>query len=287
MALIYRHRRALNNLFSNENCYSPYLSSYLFNIKSAQVPESLEQVDHWFNEDLNENQKLAVLKMLSAPNIALVQGPPGTGKTTVIAEACLQFAERNHRILLASQSHDALDNALSRIKNHPQLRAIRLANDESRITDGGKAFTGAAVLAKQYTALKSFVGQKYLNRKTQLETGIDELNTWINETAFLIDDFSIIDKQIAAAQEQMAVNSQHLKTLEQEQRQERFLDLKLNEQSKIAQFLDQAINNCQNIINYQNVDLQLLLLENQSSFNLVNLSLSDQPWFNHLATNLS
>lgn len=85
----------------------------------------------------------------------------------------------------------------------------------------------------------------------------------------------------------MAVNSQHLKTLEQEQRQERFLDLKLNEQSKIAQFLDQAINNCQNIINYQNVDLQLLLLENQSSFNLVNLSLSDQPWFNHLATNLS
>ena len=285
LALISRHRRALNNLFSNENCYSPYLSSYLFNIKSAQVPESLEQVDHWFNEDLNENQKLAVLKMLSAPNIALVQGPPGTGKTTVIAEACLQFAERNHRILLASQSHDALDNALSRIKNHPQLRAIRLANDESRITDGGKAFTGAAVLAKQYTALKSFVGQKYLNRKTQLETGIDELNTWINETAFLIDDFSIIDKQIAAAQEQMAVNSQHLKTLEQEQRQERFLDLKLNEQSKIAQFLDQALNNCQNIINYQNVDLQLLLLEPQSSFNLVNLSLSDQPWFDHLATN--
>lgn len=36
--------------------------------------------------------------MLSAPDLCLIQGPPGTGKTTVIAEAILQFAQRqkNH-----------------------------------------------------------------------------------------------------------------------------------------------------------------------------------------------
>lgn len=65
--------------------------------------------------------------MLSAPDICLIQGPPGTGKTTVIAEACFQFARRGETVLLASQAHDALDNALSRLQDNPEVRAIRLA----------------------------------------------------------------------------------------------------------------------------------------------------------------
>ena len=39
LALIGRHERTVKNLSQNENCYSPYLSSYLFDITKAQVPK--------------------------------------------------------------------------------------------------------------------------------------------------------------------------------------------------------------------------------------------------------
>ena len=159
LALIARHRSAVRSLKTNEGCYAPYLSSYLFDIKGAHQPEVIEPVTRWFNTELNNNQKLAVRKMLAAPNICLIQGPPGTGKTTVIAEACAQFARRNQRVLLASQSHDALDNALARLENHPHLRALRLAGNIKRITPSGREFTGPEVLVRQYRALADHAGQ--------------------------------------------------------------------------------------------------------------------------------
>lgn len=149
LTLTSRHRRAVKNLMKNESCYSPYLSSYLFDIQHAKQPDSISEITEWENPNLNEKQKSAVQKMLAAPDICLIQDPPGTGKTTVIAEACLQFAKRGETVLLASQAHDALDNALSRLQNNPNLRAIRLARNAGRITDEGKEFTGESVLEKQ------------------------------------------------------------------------------------------------------------------------------------------
>ena len=126
-ALLKRQERSIHNLKQNENCYSPYLSSYLVDITQAKEPHRILEVDHWYNDQLNPAQQSAVKKMLSAPDLCLIQGPPGTGKTTVIAEAILQFTKQGQTVLLASQAHDAIDNALSRIKNKPELRAIRLA----------------------------------------------------------------------------------------------------------------------------------------------------------------
>ncbi len=45
----------------------------------------------------------------------MIQGPPGTGKTTVIAELCYQTVLRGGKVLLASQSNLAVDNALKQI----------------------------------------------------------------------------------------------------------------------------------------------------------------------------
>lgn len=156
LTLIDRHRRAVRNLMQGENCYSPNLATYLFDITKARQPKKtfLPTSITWENKNLNKAQQDAVLKMLQAPDICLIQGPPGTGKTTVIAEACVQFAKRGQSVLLASQSHDALDNALARLHNHPDLRAIRLASSLNRITSDGKNFSGSQLLVKQYQALK-------------------------------------------------------------------------------------------------------------------------------------
>ncbi len=197
LALLDRHKRAVSNLRQNEGCYAPYLSNYLFDINNANEPNNIEEIKEWENNNLNDNQKLAVQKMLSAPDICLIQGPPGTGKTTVIAEACLQFAKRGETVLLASQAHDALDNALSRLENNPNLRAIRLAKDESRITDDGKEFTGINVLEKQYTALKNYVVDEYLKPQENLNEEIKKVDTWLKNAEFINSDLKQLRNQYA------------------------------------------------------------------------------------------
>lgn len=192
LALVGRHRRAVNNLCQNEGCYAPYLSSYLFDITNANQPTKTPEIMEWENQNLNEKQKLAVQKMLAAPDICLIQGPPGTGKTTVIAEACLQFAKRGESVLLASQAHDALDNALSRLKENPNLRAIRLARYANRITDDGKEFTGENVLIKQYVALRNYVTREYLKPHDDLNAKIEESTDWLNQAGYAAYDLKML-----------------------------------------------------------------------------------------------
>lgn len=195
LALVNRHRRAVRNLMQNESCYAPYLSSYLFDIKNANQPDEIPEIVEWENKELNEKQKSAVQKMLAAPDICLIQGPPGTGKTTVIAEACLQFAKRGEKVLLASQAHDALDNALARLQNNPNLRALRLAKNQNRITDDGKEFTGDNLLNKHYEALQHHVEREYLAPQKEIQSQIDKRAKWLSEAVYVVDDLERLRKQ--------------------------------------------------------------------------------------------
>ena len=95
------------------------LDQWLFDIRKARLPKKIETIIGWQNPDINEKQKEAVEKILSAPDVCLIQGPPGTGKTTVIAEAIYQFVIRNKRVLVASQANLAVDNALERLICNP------------------------------------------------------------------------------------------------------------------------------------------------------------------------
>ena len=213
MALVRRHERAVKNLQQNEGCYAPYLSSYLFDIENANQPNEIQEITEWHNQDLNDKQKSAVQKMLSAPDICLIQGPPGTGKTTVIAEACLQFAKRGETVLLASQAHDALDNALSRLQNNPELRAIRLARAKDRITDEGKEFTGESVLGKHYVSLKNYLDNEYLNPVNELATQVENLRKWKENADFIAHDLNELRQkyreQNKSVQNQKALLAQH------------------------------------------------------------------------------
>ena len=62
---------------------------------------------------------------LAAPEVYLIQGPPGTGKTTVIAELTNQLTHENQRVLIASQTNLAVDNALGRLKSKTNVRPVR------------------------------------------------------------------------------------------------------------------------------------------------------------------
>jgi len=63
---------------------------------------------------LDESQKDAIESILGLENKEplLIIGPPGTGKTRVIAKATRELARRGERVLIASHTNRAVDNAI-------------------------------------------------------------------------------------------------------------------------------------------------------------------------------
>ncbi|MDH1316117.1 AAA domain-containing protein [Shewanella xiamenensis] len=186
MSLVKRHQQALRQL-QEQGGYAPYLTDYLFEAAQVSVPQCLVPVTEWANRSLNPTQKEAVVKILSAPDLCLVQGPPGTGKTTVIAEAIVQLARRGQRVLLASQAHTAVDNALDRLGHDASLRVVRLARNESKVTEDGAAFAGHASLQRYYKALTAQTKDR-LAVWRRADEDLRLLLAWRDRAAFVLHD---------------------------------------------------------------------------------------------------
>ncbi|GAB1363982.1 hypothetical protein MASR1M32_32180 [Rhodobacter sp.] len=126
---------------------APYLMASLFNVKEAAVPAGGS--GRFVNRDiartyrLNADQEAAVEVMLATPEIAYVQGPPGTGKTTMIAAACAHFVRAGKRVLISSQTHLAVDNALERMRGDPEVRPLRLRGDDGAAREAAETAASA------------------------------------------------------------------------------------------------------------------------------------------------
>lgn len=110
-----RQRAALDAV-QYERAVRPDLGKLLVRPETAQEPYFNESIE--FSQDgLDEDKQVAVRAALGTKDFLVVEGPPGTGKTTFIAEVVQQTLLRapQARILLTSQTHVALDNALEKI----------------------------------------------------------------------------------------------------------------------------------------------------------------------------
>lgn len=204
MSLVKRHQQALRQL-QEQGGYAPYLASYLFEAAQVSVPEHLEAVTQWHRTDLNPAQKEAVVKILSAPDLCLIQGPPGTGKTTVIAEAIIQLARRGQRVLLASQAHTAVDNALNRLGHDGALRVVRLARFQDKVSEDGQPFTGNAAMQRYYTSLAE-QAENRLSAWRRTDEDLRLLQVWRERAEFVLRDErelnskrEVLENQLSAA----------------------------------------------------------------------------------------
>lgn len=102
---------------------------------SKNAAPNLRPITDW-GMDLDASKREAVELALGSTDVLLVQGPPGTGKTSFIAETVAQHLLENPRarVLIASQTHVAVDNALERLDRQGLAGLVRLAGlDESRV----------------------------------------------------------------------------------------------------------------------------------------------------------
>ncbi len=111
-----RQARAVEK-FKAQETPSSRLRELLTGASEGSVELSFGQVANFFDKSLDDAKKSVVSRFAAGADLIVTHGPPGTGKTKLIVELVRQAIKSNSecRILLASQTHVALDNALERL----------------------------------------------------------------------------------------------------------------------------------------------------------------------------
>lgn len=77
--------------------------------------------------NLNTEQRDAVNSMLKFYPIHVLQGPPGTGKTIVLAATAIAASLMNREVVIISNTHQAVNNALMRISQlNPNIPLFKI-----------------------------------------------------------------------------------------------------------------------------------------------------------------
>ncbi|MDR5743950.1 AAA domain-containing protein [Caballeronia sp. LZ029] len=153
-----RRRFAVERILGDK-AVTPNLIEYFNSSDVARLSPNLypypsdDDLDVYSEGDkkLNASQKDAFRRVLGNGPISLLQGPPGTGKTWFIASLLhyLMTKESARRILLVSQAHEAVNNALEKAlelcrSKGIEFDAVRLGS-ESAVSDSIRHLHAASI----------------------------------------------------------------------------------------------------------------------------------------------
>ncbi|WP_097497309.1 AAA domain-containing protein [Escherichia coli] len=162
-----KRKRALERLLDRESVLPDLIDLFDPSCKQAAQNYGITLSDTDFarydREDqhgnkisLNEQQRKAFNKLVNNGPLSLLQGPPGTGKTEFIAAFVHYLIEKQNtkRILLVSQSHEAVNTAAERIRKHcsrlgTELDVVRFSNREGAVSPGLKDVYSHAITTEK------------------------------------------------------------------------------------------------------------------------------------------
>lgn len=192
------------------------LKKLIFDPSKSSRPQSFS-VKSFFQDNLDQAKKEIVNSALGLEDFLVVNGPPGTGKTKLIAEIVLQELERDpkSKILVTSQTHNAIDNALERIRelksDDQNLRAVRIGRrDDSRISNGtkdllldGLVATWLANVKQRATSFLDEWSEKNNVDKKEVELGlaVRSLRLGLEEYRKLLNDRESLQMDIDSLEE--------------------------------------------------------------------------------------
>lgn len=208
-----RQRKALKSIQYKENV-NPEISEIIFNPSIATSKNNLMLTEtDCKSKEIDRSKLISLEKALSSDNMFLLQGPPGTGKTTFISELVYQILYGNDKyrgnpdakILIASQSHVAVDNSLAKIKKLiPDIKMIRIGILD-KLSESSREYT-LDVFCRKWTekvianCREALAGYKQeigidesLQEKNSIITEIESLTQEISE---LIDELEKVETEL-------------------------------------------------------------------------------------------
>lgn len=100
--------------------------------KSPLLPDLNHQPITFFDQQLDDTQRQAVLRAIHTPDLCLIKGLPGTGKSRALAEILSQCCCRGQRVLFLAAETSSLDVVLHRLVGRSEVFALRLLDAQEK-----------------------------------------------------------------------------------------------------------------------------------------------------------
>lgn len=188
---------------------------------------------------LNPQQREAFQNLLGTGPLSLLQGPPGTGKTEFIAAFVHYLIEKQgaEKILLVSQSHEAVNTAAERIRKHclrleTPLDVVRFSNKETSVSNGLKDVYSQALVDERRALFIAESKQRISSLSQSL--GLDE--HFLAEACEL--ELSIIRQIDTLVKLQKTINAEDTHADDAEGLNKQFKDLYSNLENRINDQFD-------------------------------------------------
>tara|TARA_R100000935_G_C2837137_1_gene168768 strand:- start:610 stop:3822 length:3213 start_codon:yes stop_codon:yes gene_type:complete len=214
-----RRRRAVERIVSKKSVI-PNLVEYF---EPSLEPEDMEfmlkvEEDDLAAYGLNDGQRAAFNALLDIGPIGLLQGPPGSGKTRFIASLAHWLLTKGgaQRILIASQSHEAVNNVLQSV-----LETYKSLGGRADILRVGSR--GATERVRPYQA-RSLRERYKIRFENGLKTRVASAAAAAGISRNLVHDVVRVDQQLGQLQQTMLLVQQAAQGDVKKSEQRRSLD---------------------------------------------------------------
>ncbi|RYX84501.1 hypothetical protein EON73_03320, partial [bacterium] len=150
---------------------SPKMKKLRDLIQGRVKPEFDQYIELELSESLNNKQKKAINKAVSAKDYFLIQGPPGTGKTHTLANLIIEIIKTGKKVLLSAFTHRAIDNVLLKLVEEGFHDFVRIGNHESVDKDLHEYLVQEKISG--YNIDNTLEIRKYIESKFKLERSLE------------------------------------------------------------------------------------------------------------------
>jgi serine/threonine-protein kinase len=204
-----RQERAIDALFEGTTANPRLAELFRKPEKCSTRPVSIDSLTQTHLRPEGPLRDL-VGRVLGVEDLFVLQGPPGTGKTTMIVEIAAQLMSRDPgaRILLTSQSHEAVDNAFDRVaelavSRRTGWRLLREVSEQSKraplqgFEQSFRAWT-ERVRGRSEDAFRQRAGLWSPEKQLAVRSALEPWQTKMADTPDVRNDFAASVQLVAA-----------------------------------------------------------------------------------------
>jgi len=226
---ILSHESVVPNLidfFDPSRCPEPILTDDL--VSDAELDTYNRYEEGTIQFSLNTQQREAFRRLWRSGPVGLLQGPPGTGKTAFIASFIHYILLKGAQsVLLASQSHEAVNNAAEKVLELCRKTSLRIDlvrfGAEGMVSDQLRPYHSSSILQSYRELFRSEMRERILSLSENLGLPREFVESWFDINYHLdrlLRDIEVLSAKLQKEQEGSKEQKQLLARLTR--REERF-----------------------------------------------------------------